>query len=306
MKDASRRANFNFLKESPTLDHINANQKRIQHLICNQASPLDEFLCSQLNLSKERFFELQSLGAIYVNEQRQLQNTLLKENDYVRVHLEPKRFQGFEFQKDWIVLQTEDFIVFNKPSGLPCHPTLDNFRENLLEIATHHLQMTLFVTHRLDVPTSGLILFARNKAMLSYFNKCLEAHTVQKKYEAMVHGCLTKAPQRLTHYMKKEVRSPKVLTHECLENTLKCELILLESQIQSENFSHLKIQLLTGRTHQIRAQLGFIGHPIVGDTLYGAPKTDHENKIKLHCSSLQYPDRNDSKKLWSIESPAPF
>ena len=306
MKDASRRANFNFLKESPTLDHINAHHKRIQHLICYQASQLDEFLCKQLSLSSELVQQLLNLGALYINEQRVLQNTALNENDYVRVHLEPKRFLGFTFHEDWIVLQTEDFIVFNKPSGLPCHPTLDNCRENLLELAIHSLQIPLFVTHRLDVPTSGLILLARNKSMLSYFNKCLEAHTVQKKYEALVHGSFTSAPQKLTHYMKKEIRSPKELSHECLENTLRCELNILESQILPDNFSHLQIQLLTGRTHQIRSQLSFIGHPIVGDTLYGALATDHPNKIKLHCSSLQFPDRNDLKKLWSIESSAPF
>ena len=289
------------------MDHINAHHKRIQHLICHQTCWLDQFLSSQLMLTPNRFEELLQIGAIYVNEQRQLINVELKSQDYVRAHLEPKRFKGFEFQNTWIALQTEDFIVFNKPSGLPCHPTLDNLRENLLELASQALGLPLFITHRLDVPTSGLMLVARNKSMLSHFNKCLEAQSVQKKYTALVHGPLHQMQkQRLTHYMLKDIRSPKILSNECSQNTLKCELEILKSEPQSETTSLLEIQLLTGRTHQIRAQLAFIGHPIVGDNLYGAPPTDQLNKIKLHCSSLQFPDRTDSKKIWSIESSAPF
>lgn len=277
---------------------------RIEHILANQTASLSSLLWENLGLLPEQTAKLLWLGAIYCNKERlkcsQTQQNIEK-GAYLRVHMEPKRFPlHLDILRDRIVAETDDFLVINKPSGLPVHPTLDNSRENLVAGFQMILDRPLFVTHRLDVGTSGLLLLAKNQAEQSRINILFQNSQVRKVYRATVHG--VKLPLgEITHYMKPSDRAPReVQAVSALSLELGqgpnpgwqiCKLRILTQEEVFANHSEITIELLTGRTHQIRAQLSQMGYPILGDQMYGSPSILGDgSEWDLQCSSLQFPD----------------
>ncbi|MBK9294641.1 MAG: RluA family pseudouridine synthase [Oligoflexia bacterium] len=258
------------------------------------------------NTNLESLEFLINLGAVYVNKNRILDAAfILHSQDQVRVHLEPKRypFNIKELQKN-IIFQTQDFVIFNKPSGLPMHATLDNAKENL----SAAFETKLYVTNRLDVPTSGLVLLAKNKNYQAHYNQLLSDRKVKKIYQALT----TTKPETglIRHFMVESLRSPKtVITEQEFEGRgknvdpiIKYDECLLEIlSVKSFEFNVGKkiptmapgflseINLITGRTHQIRAQLSKLGSPIVGDEMYGGIEAPI---FGLHCSQLSFESYN--------------
>lgn len=248
------------------------------------------------NTSLEQLKFLIALGAVYVNRSRILDADFkLHQEDELRVHLEPKRYPyNKEELLKRIVYECEDFVIFNKPSGIPMHSTLDNAQENLTACFTPRL----LVTNRLDVPTSGLVLLAKNKIFQAYYNQLLTDRKVKKTYQALT---LNEPALGLhKHFMIVSEKAPKkLLTQEEFESQqLKCEECLLEI-IKTEAFEfdigkkiEIKapgflstVNLITGRTHQIRAQLSKLNCPIVGDEMYGGITAPI---FGLHCSGLEF------------------
>jgi 23S rRNA pseudouridine1911/1915/1917 synthase len=203
-------------------------------------------------------------GAVYVNQKRVISGEcVVSKDDIIRVHLRPKRYELNKAEiKNRIIAETADFIVVDKPSGLPMHPTLDNLRENLL----YAFDSPVFVTHRLDVPTSGLVLVAKTKEFQRAFNKIIFERKLRKLYQATVVRPLPLG--ELLHYMEPSVKAPKVLSLEGKEGWFECRLKIWSLEKRGEFFEAL-IELFTGRTHQIRSQLAFVGSPIMGDEMYG-------------------------------------
>jgi 23S rRNA pseudouridine1911/1915/1917 synthase len=251
---------------------------------------LSDVLLSTLELSWPEFEKILALGAIYLNQQRISENIEIKEQDYLRVHLKPRRFVPDDHQwSSRVVFQNEHFVVVRKISGLPVHASVDNIQENLHAYLSAHLNCKLYVTHRLDVPTRGLIVYAKTLEFQSAFNKLLIERGVHKVYRAQVEMPATAAAAGpvvgiLIHYMEPSPRAPKVVAKTPARNDWQeCVLEILEI-----DGSHLKILLHTGRTHQIRAQLGFEGFPTVGDHAYGAKKIFNEDRIELEACELRF------------------
>ena len=181
--------------------------KRIQHLIVNQPETLFSILQRELNISAERANFLLSMGAIYHNGERTLEDHLLQKNDLIRCHTEPRRFR---VNIDWnkhILFENQDFIVIDKPPGLPCQASLDNKIENLLYLLSEKYKQILLITHRLDVGTEGFIVLAKNKLFQKTFNHLLESREVIKIYECFTTGPQL-APGRLNHWMLPHPRAP--------------------------------------------------------------------------------------------------
>ncbi len=235
-----------------------------------------------------------SFGAVYLNHIRQTDGSVpVIPTDIIRVHLDPKRYGvNRDDIRNRIVFENEDFVVVDKPSGLPMHPTLDNLQENLISA----FDFKAYVTHRLDVPTSGLVVIAKTKTYQTLFNNLVARRELKKIYQAFVKT----PPPRLgiwRHYMKVTDRAPKeVLGVEEVpegdhENYDECLLEILStvpyrSTKEMDGTGHLlTIELLTGRTHQIRAQLSKIGSPILGDELYGGTPA---REFGLHAAKIQF------------------
>lgn len=242
----------------------------------------------------EYLLQLLKLGAVYLDQKRMTSPFELDETNVVRFHLMPRRFdtKRFQIQRD-VIFQNKDFLVVNKPALLPVHPTLDNLTENLLYLLQQNLNTDVSSVHRLDLETTGLILFAKNDKSMTYLQSLFSQREISKRYLAVVSQ--DKIPLgRQQHWMEKNPRSPKHIRSTAADNFVSIELdILKQSEFtKSLDASIVDIQLLTGKTHQIRSQLAHLGFPLRGDRLYGGldfVNNDYDHFL-LHAYQLQFTD----------------
>jgi 23S rRNA pseudouridine1911/1915/1917 synthase len=268
----------------------------IKHVLATESGLLTDILRNDLGVELSVSQWLLKFGAVYLNKERITEDVLIKKQDYLRVHCEPRRYpiENINWQER-IVFSDEAYLFVNKPAGLPTHATSSNLHENVISQINFHLRLNTSVTHRLDVAASGLLCLAKNKAAASQFNKALLAGKMKKIYRATVEGNCRQRGE-LTHYMESGNFQPKNISEQPKEAWLECRLLILSGEAKEEN-TQLEIQLLTGRTHQIRAQLSALGHPIVGDKLYGAKKMwGEKEEISLTSSCLQF----TTDKLYDI------
>ena len=160
----------------------------------------------------------------------------------------------------------------------------------------------LGLVHRLDRPVSGVVLFARTSKSASRLSEQWRRRGVTKIYWALVHGKMRPPSGRLTSYLEK--RWGGVSLSEKKHGESREALLSYRTVFERRNLSLLEIHLHTGRKHQIRAQLGAEGCPIVGDFKYGAPDRHEDGTICLHAKSLTFMHPTRSETI-HIEAPSP-
>lgn len=144
------------------------------------------------------------------------------------------------------------------------------------------------VIHRIDRPVSGLVLFARTSKGLSRMNELFRARKVKKTYVALVEGLMPHDGGVLEHYLSKnESLNRSRASVEPAEGLLKCVLEYTVKK-RTDRYTLVEVNPLSGRHHQIRVQLAFIGHPIKGDVKYGARRGNTERCICLHAYRLEF------------------
>ncbi len=144
------------------------------------------------------------------------------------------------------------------------------------------------VVHRLDRPTSGALIFARTSKALSRLNEQFREKTTEKIYWAVVETKPAQNKGRLVHFLKKNEKQNKSYASELESNGSKKAILSYELLASSDKYHLLKIELETGRHHQIRCQLGTIGCIIKGDVKYGAKRSNKDASIHLHARQLTF------------------
>ena len=144
----------------------------------------------------------------------------------------------------------------------------------------------LHTVHRLDKPTSGIVLFAKTSKALSRLNEAMRNNAFEKRYFATVEGILCTKKGVLEHYLK-HASHKAMLVSQYAEGAKMCKLTY-EVLRYEEHAACVMVVLHTGRYHQIRAQFAAIGHPVVGDTLYGAKTRLPDGAISLHHGYLRF------------------
>ena len=204
---------------------------------------------------------------------------------------------------DQIIYKNNQMLAFNKPCGLPCQADKTNDK-SLLDLAEIYAKSTLHLIHRLDRPASGIVLLAKNKKGAAHLNLQFQNRTIKKTYLAVVKNHPPEKEGYLTHFFRKNQKVNRSFAQsEEMKNSKKGELKY--KVIGSiENYHLLEIDLLTGRHHQIRAQLAAIDCPIKGDDKYGFKRGNKDRSIHLHAWKLvfQHPVTNESVYL---EAPIP-
>jgi 23S rRNA pseudouridine1911/1915/1917 synthase len=186
-----------------------------------------------------------------------------------------------------VIYEDTDLLVVHKPADLVCHPTKGDEYSSLISRARIYLQrqagdtpepLTPHLIHRLDRETSGLVVIAKNAAAARELGKIWETRAVQKEYLAIVHGHMAEDQGTVTAALGKDEASP-VAIKDCVrpdgqpaQTDFFVEKRFLRAACGSRPtapFSLLRVRPLTGRKHQIRIHLAHLGHPIVGDKIYG-------------------------------------
>lgn len=266
----------------------------IVHFVSNRAGLWTDIVSEETHFEISQLLAWAEFGGIYLNDSRVFNGCEIKNEDYLRIHTDPRRYPRLSLL-DRVIFENEDILIINKPAGLPCHPTVDNLKENLWLDLQSQLKMALFPTHRLDVPTSGLIVFTKNYEAQVKFQNLLKEKKVDKVYQAVVAAPGPELGMH-EHYMEKTRYAPKTVMDVHRPNTQVCQLKILNKEIQNDK-ARLEIELITGRTHQIRAQLSFLGFPILGDSLYADFDSRIQDEvIQLRCISLSFPWENEVLK----------
>ena len=160
------------------------------------------------------------------------------------------------------------------------------------------------VVHRLDRPTSGVIVFAKTSKALTRLNKMFKDDYVEKVYWAIVQNRPSKEKETLTHYLIKNQRTNKSSAYDIEKPNTKKGILHYSLIAQSDNYFLLEVNLETGRHHQIRVQLSKIGSPIKGDLKYGAKRSNRDGSISLHARSISFIHPVSQKKI-DIVAPVP-
>ena len=166
-------------------------------------------------------------------------------------------------------------------------------------------EVFLGVTHRLDRPTSGVVLFARTSKALTRLNEMFKSHEqIKKTYWAIVQGCPKVPEARLENWLVRNEAQNKSYIAKPNANNAKKAILNYRTIVRGENYTLLEINLETGRHHQIRCQLAAIGCPVKGDLKYGAKRSNPDGGICLHARKIEF-IHPVSKQEICITAPVP-
>ena len=178
-----------------------------------------------------------------------------------------------------IVYEDEDLLVVNKPKGMVVHPAAGNFEGTLVNALMYHCKESLSgingvmrpgIVHRIDKNTSGLLIVAKNDFSHNILAKQIKEHSFTREYEAVVYGNLKSDTGIINAPIGRHpVKRKQMAVVKSGGRNAVTEYTVLE---RFGNFTHIRLKLQTGRTHQIRVHMASIGHPVAGDDVYGPKK----------------------------------
>jgi len=302
----------------------------------SQGKRLDHFLVETLtDFSRSKVQKMIKDGYIAINDKEPTVHQFLKLGDKLEVLAEPlklsekaakkvKTKQEFKGDQDYgrgvwkkikIIDDTPDYLVIEKPSGLLVHPTtkeetntlIDWAQENYPEIAKIGDEPgRAGIVHRLDKEVSGLMVLPKTQDAFQYFKRLFKIRQIEKKYTALVFDRVKSDEGEINFPIARSQTKPGLYAALPLSSeegkAAKTIYRVLEKFV---NYTLLEVQILTGRTHQIRVHMLAFGHPIAGDTLYGAKKKVKEkpDRIFLHASFLKFVDPKGEPKEYQSELP---
>ncbi len=273
---------------------------------------LDVFVFEALGITRSNAQGMIESGLVTVNGKVESKNYRLRDGDEIEIEEQEPEVLNVEAENiplD-IVFEDDDIIVINKPSGMVVHPAPGNEKGTLVNALLYHCKGSLSgingvirpgIVHRIDKDTSGLLVVAKNDESHVFLSSLLKDHGIKRVYHALVVG----------HYKESRgtVNAP-IARHPVDRKKMAVvaggrEAITHYEVIEEyPSFTYARFQLETGRTHQIRVHTSYIGHPIIGDEVYGGGKTTFEKNNKslldgqiLHAKILSFPHPRTREEL---------
>ena len=203
--------------------------------------------------------------------------------------------------KPEILYEDGDLVIVNKPAGMPCHPSHEHLDDDMGTLLQNYYGGSFRVRPigRLDKDVSGIMLYAKNQPSAARLSRQRAELVLHKEYTAIAEGIFENKKGTLTYSLA------KVSGHRDRKVTEGGRQCVTDYEVIGEygNRSLLKISIVTGRTHQIRAGMAYAGHPLCGDRLYGGD-TEHIRRAALHCSHLHLRQPFTQKEI-SLDLPLP-
>ncbi len=239
---------------------------------------LDVYTASCLDATRSFAARLIENECVTVNGAKASKNTKLKCGDRIEINEpEPEEYevkaQNIPLN---IVYEDNDLLVVNKPKGMVVHPAAGNPDNTLVNAIMYHCGESLSgingvmrpgIVHRIDKNTSGLLMIAKNDAAHNGLALQIKEHSFTREYEAVVYGNLKADSGTINAPIGRHPVKRKQMA--VTEKGSKDAITHYEVVERFSNFTHLKLRLETGRTHQIRVHMSYIGHAVAGDEVYG-------------------------------------
>ncbi|MDE6776919.1 MAG: RluA family pseudouridine synthase [Oscillospiraceae bacterium] len=274
---------------------------------------LDKWLAEQeLNLTRCAIQGLIASGNILVNQKQVSKNCRPKANAEILILIPPPEEieiipQDIDLD---IVYEDNDLLVVNKPKGMVVHPAVGNYDETLVNALLYHCKDSLSgingvirpgIVHRIDKNTSGLLIVAKNDMAHQGLAEQIKTHSFTREYEAIAVGSFSEKSGVIHAPIGRSVADRKKM---CVtEKNSKPAVTNYEVLRQYGGFAHVKLILETGRTHQIRVHLAYIGHPVYGDNIYGKAVKGTQGQC-LHARKIGFVHPRTNEYL-EFERPAP-
>ena len=188
---------------------------------------------------------------------------------------------------DLVLFKNNQFIALNKPAGMPVQDD-ESEDSSLHGIARAYTKSDVYLVHRIDRPASGIVLFAKTKNAATAISAQFRARSVKKTYLAAVKTAPPQPEGTIFHYITHDKKRNKSHVYDIPEPGSKRAELSFKTLRTTDNYTILEIDLLTGRHHQIRAQLAALGSPIKGDVKYGARRANKDRGIHLHAWKLDF------------------
>ncbi len=206
-----------------------------------------------------------------------------------------------------IIYEDNYLLVVNKPSNMPVHPSCNHFEDSLSNIVKYYfdcigLKRKIRIVNRLDKDTSGIVIFAKNEYIQESLIQQMKNNTFKKEYLAILNGILEKNSDIISAPIARKENS---IIERCVNFETGDIAITHYDLIKTINnkYSLVHFVLETGRTHQIRVHSAYIGHPILGDTLYGS-SSNLINRQALHAQKVSF-IHPITEKIMILEAPLP-
>ena len=263
---------------------------------------MDSFLSRKTDFTRSRIQQLIKNGDITVNGKNAKNNKKIKssykieENDRIEIFI-PETEQAEiipENIKIDIIYEDEDIAVINKNAGLVVHPAQGHYSGTLVNAILYHIkdlsgingEIRPGIVHRLDKDTSGLIVIAKNDKAHINLAKMFQEKKIKKTYLAILKGKLTKEKGRIVTQIGRDTDDRKKMTVIKGNDRGKEAITNYNVICSNELFTLVKVYIETGRTHQIRVHMKYMGYPILGDMVYG--RKDSEKRQMLHAYKLEF------------------
>lgn len=273
---------------------------------------IDSYLSEKLEYSRNKIVKMLKKGAITVNEKEVKNSYILKSEDIIKIGEYKEEEMNLESENiplD-IVYEDDDVIVVNKPNGMVVHPAVGNTHGTLVNALLYHSknlsningEFRPGIVHRIDAYTTGLLMIAKNNKSHEILALELEKKKTHRKYIALVWGVIKEDTATIDAPIGRDIKTRQKMCVTSINSKHAVTHIKVLKRYKEATL--IELELETGRTHQIRVHMDYIGHPVVNDPVYGNRKLIDDSGQCLHAKEIGF-THPTTKKYMEFTSELP-